>query len=281
MNLDNPAPASARSVFYGSRQVPYMLMDGGPGGAFAYDFGDQDLDTLDLFTRTLTDPSFKVFLEVTETGDKLDITVNLEALEDLPGAEYIVYVAVLEKLIEDPAYAGAGSYAHFENVVRAMVPNAAGTSLLRSWQAGDTENIPMSWNISSAILQREMLTVVAFVQDAASREIYQAASNDEDLNGDPVIHTSVEDLLRSGDLDMLLYPNPASFRAYLAFAEGLSGPLQLQMFSGTGTLVSNALLPTGTEQYEMDLGGMEEGIYFIRAILEGRVIGTRKLMIVR
>ncbi len=281
MNLDNPAPASARSVFYGTRQVPYMLMDGGPGGELAYDFVDQDLDTLDLFARTLTDPSFHISLDVQDTGEKLDITVGLEALEDLPDAEYMVYVAILEKLIDDPAYAGAGSATQFENVVRAMVPTAAGVSLLRSWKSGDKESIPMSWSISDRILRRDMLTVVAFVQDAAGREIYQAASNDEDLNGDPVIHTSVADLLKARDLAMMVYPNPASVRAYLAFAEKLPGRVEIQMFSHTGSLIRNAVLPPGTESYEMDLEGMEQGIYYIRAIRQGEVIGTHKFMIVR
>jgi hypothetical protein len=280
MNQDNPAPASARSLFYGTRQVPYMLMDGGAGGQMVYDFGNNDLDTLDLFTRALKDPSFSIGLNVAGGTDKLDITVDLKALDTLPDAEYIVYTVVLEKLIDDPAYAGTGASV-FENVVRAMVPNAAGVSLIRAWSPGETETIPMSWTISDRILSREMLTVVVFVQDAGNREIYQVASNDEDLNGDPVIHTSVADLLKSRNLSMLVYPNPASDHAYLAFDGALPGPVEIQMFSHTGRLVLNKLLPSGTELYEMDLGGLEGGVYLVRAIRDGKVIGTCKLLILR
>jgi hypothetical protein len=281
MNQDNPSPASARSLFYGSRQVPYMLMDGGIGGQMVYDFSDNDLDTLDLFSRALTDPSFEIGLTVDEQVNKLDITLDIKALETLPSSEYIVYTAIIERLIDDPAYAGAGSVQVFENVVRDMVPNAAGISLIRTWEPGETENIPLSWDISDIILNKEMIAVVAFVQDAESREIYQAASNDPDLNGDPVIHTSVSDLLKAKNISMLVYPNPARNFAYLAFAEAIEGQLTIQLFSHTGSLVRNDLLHPGTEVYEIELGGLEKGVYLIRAIQDNRIVGTRKLLIIR
>ncbi|MCK4750637.1 MAG: hypothetical protein KAT15_26445, partial [Bacteroidales bacterium] len=103
MNEDNPAPASARSLFYGTRQVPYMLIDGGLSGEMAYDFSDNDLDTLDLYTRALMDPAFGIDLDITELDNKLDIKIDLKALETLPDGEYIVYTVILEKVIDDPA----------------------------------------------------------------------------------------------------------------------------------------------------------------------------------
>jgi len=105
--------------------------------------------------------------------------------------------------------------------------------------------------------------------------------SDRILNGDPVIHTSVADLLKSRNLSMLVYPNPASDHTILAFDGALPGPVEIQMFSHTGRLVLNKLLPSGTELYEMDLGGLEGGVYLVRAIRDGKVIGTCKLLILR
>ena len=278
MNLDNPAPASARSLFYGTGKVPYMLMDGGAGGPLTYDFSENDLDTLDLFSRMLTDPSFDISLDVNEASGKLDLSIGLTALDTLPDAEYIVYTAVLEKLIDDPSYAGPGA-ASFENVVRAMVPNAAGTSLIRSWMPGDSESVPLSWTISDRILDQDMLTVAVFVQDAVSRTIYQAAGNDKDLNSEPVIHTSVADVLRSGQLSVLMYPNPASEHVYLAFRDLYPGPLGIQLYTHTGAMVRNELVQPGTELYEMELGGLESGVYLVRVLQEGKLIGSKKLLI--
>ena len=280
MNEDNPAPASARSLFYGTRQVPYALIDGGLGGLMAYDFSENDLDTLDLFTRALADPSFNIEFEASSQDGKVDINIDLEALDTLPYGEYIVYTVIVEKTIDDPAYTGAGSVSVFENVVRAMVPNAAGISLIRDWNPGDSEQIPLSWDISDNILNEDLAYVVVFVQGAENQKVYQAASNDPDLNSDPVI-SSVNDHLESGSLSMMVYPNPATGTAYLSFSEALAETVEVQLFTHTGSLARNGLLLAGTEVYEMDVSGLARGVYFIRAIQDGKVIGTRKLMIMR
>jgi hypothetical protein len=282
MNADNPSPASARSLFYGTRQVPYTLLDGGLEGEMAYDFSENnDLDTLDLFSRALEDPSFDIELDVSAAAGKLDISIGLEALESMPSAEYIVFIAILEKHINDAAYLVQGGDTAFQNVVRDMLPNAAGESFNRSWNAGDKVSLFHSWNISEKVLYPELLNVVVFVQDAESRMVYQAASNDPDLNGDPVIHVSLSDVLKSGDIRMLLYPNPATGKAYLAFGEPLKERVEIQLFTHTGSLVRNDLLIQGTNVFEMDLQGLSVGIYFVRAIQYGRVIATEKLMIMR
>ncbi|MFC2116954.1 T9SS type A sorting domain-containing protein, partial [Bacteroidota bacterium] len=277
MNDDNPAPASARSLFYGTRQVPYMVMDGGLSGEMAYDFSENDLDTLDLFTRALVDPFFDIGLVVTEQDNKLNIDLELKALETLPDKEYIVYTVIIEKVINDPAYIGAGSVSVFKNVVRDMVPNAAGISLIQAWNPGDTESIPLSWDISEIILNKEEIYVVVFVQDAENHNVYQVASNDPDLQKDPI--TNLSTYLQEKDLAMMLYPNPASGEAYLVFTEVLSGKVEIQMFTHTGTLIRNTQLPAGTEMYQMDISGLERGVYFIRAHQKGKLIGVQKLMI--
>jgi hypothetical protein len=280
MNLDNPAPASARSLFYGTRQVPYALMDGGLAGEMAYDFSsNNDLDTLDLFARALASPSFNIDLEVTGQ-DRLGISIEIEALEDLPGHEYILYTVIVEKHINDPAYLMPGADTAFENVVRDMVPNASGISLLRNWKTGDREKVTLNWDMSSIVLNREMVYVVVFLQDAGNRTVYQSASNDPDLNGDPVINVSVQDVMRVRDLSILVYPNPASNRVYLAFAESLEESAELQIFTHTGLLLWNQLLPAGTETSELEVTGFSKGVYLIRILQGGRVMGIKKLMIV-
>lgn len=279
MNEDNPSPASARSLFYGTRKVPYTLIDGGLGGEMAYDFTENnDLDTLDLVARILDDPSFSIEQGVVEQGNSLDISIDIEALESLPQGEYIVYTAIIEKHINESSYLVSGADTAFQNVVRDMVPNAAGVSLIRQWEPGDKESISLSWDISDIILNRELVNVVVFIQGAENRMIYQASSNDPELNGDPVAPVSVHDLLKARNIEMLVYPNPASSRVYLAFAEPLSEKVQIQLFTHTGSLVLNDLLSPGTELYEVSLKGLSKGVYFIRAIQDGQIIGTRKLL---
>ncbi|MFC2112794.1 T9SS type A sorting domain-containing protein [Bacteroidota bacterium] len=282
MNKDNPAPASARSLFYATQEVPYALIDGGLLKDMAYDFDLQSVpfDTLDLFTRALVDPSFEILLDVKDETNALDITIDLKALESLPEAEYIVYTVIIERLINDESYRGVRpTDTEFENVVRAMAPNAAGTSLLRSWSPGDKEKISLKWNISDKILNEELLSIVVFVQGAENHQVYQTASNDPELVGDPVI-ISVRDYMKSNELSLLVYPNPARNEAFLVFDEALTEKMEIQLYSHTGSLVRNALIPAGTETYRMDVSGIEQGVYFIRAIQRDRIIGAKRLMII-
>jgi len=280
MNEDNSAPASARSLFYGTRQVPYMLMDGGLAGEMTYDFNETLFDTLDLFTRVLDDPSFEIGLDVQELGTGLELTIDITALETMSNGEYIVYIAIVEN-IDNVSYVGAGFVQRYDNVVRAMVPNPAGISLIREWNPGDTEKLPaQTWNISDKIPDMNSVSVVVFIQGAENHEVYQAASNDSALNGNPAV-VSVREFLQENGQSMMIYPNPARSEVYLAFAETLSEKVEVQVFTHTGSLVRNRLLPAGTETYSMNVNGLEKGVYIIRAIQKGRIIGTHRLMIIR
>lgn len=282
MNKDNPAPASSRSLFYSTQQVPYALIDGGLS-EMAYDFDDksQPFDTLDLFTRALVDPSFEIKLDVVDTLGALEIDIDLKALEDLPETEYIVHTVIIERLINAQDYWGPRVMdTAFQNVVRAMAPNSAGTSLLRSWTTGDTEELSISWESSEKILNRGLLAVVVFVQEASTREVFQAASNDPDLNGNPVI-ISIRDYMSERDLSLMVYPNPARNEAFVVFDGALKEDLEIQLYSHTGSLVRNALVPAGYRTYRLDVNGLSEGVYLIRAVQRDRVVGTRRLMIIK
>ncbi len=269
MNTDNPAPASARSLFYGIRTAPYTFMDGGVSGTMIYDYEEELLDTLDLYTRALIDPLFEINLP-DSIVDWTDIKVDIKALENLAEGEYRLYVVIAEEDVNG-----------YQNVVRDMLPSTAGISMLQSWTAGDTKSFDLSYNVGDFVLDPENLFVVAFIQDANTKLVYQAASTNTDLNmaTKPVSSRPVQDYLASKDLEMLVYPNPATNQAYLVFAEALSNEVEIQLFSHTGSLVRNALLPAGTETQILDVSGLDQGVYLIRAIQKGRIIGTQRLMI--
>jgi hypothetical protein len=119
-----------------------------------------------------------------------------------------------------------------------------------------------------------MLYVLAFIQDASSKTVYQAASNDPDLNA-----TSVRDIMTAKQISILVYPNPASSKAHIVFAETPASPVEIQLFNHLGSMVLNGLVRPGTEQYEFDVSGLTGGIYFVRAVQDGRVKGMSKLVI--
>ncbi len=275
MNEDNPASPSARALFYGTRDVPYTVLDGGgPDGSMIYDYVETQLDTLDLYTRMLVDPEFSIDVDATSDGGTLNVTVEVEARDTLPDREYILYIAVIEKEISDPEYEGANGETVFQNVVKDMLPSAAGISFIRSWNPGDSESVTQDWTIEN-VLDGEMLYVVAFVQDAGSEYVYQAGSNDPDLNA-----TSVQEVLAARNLSMLIYPNPAQNEAYIMFSgEPVTGPVEIQVFSPLGNMVMHELTHPGRGIYTLNVRGMARGVYLIRAVQHGRVRGTGRLTI--
>jgi hypothetical protein len=154
-----------------------------------------------------------------------------------------------------------------------MLPSAAGTSFIQGWNPGDKESVSFDWTINN-VLNSEMLYVVAFIQDASSKIVYQAASNDPDLNA-----TSVRDIMTARQMSILVYPNPANSKAYIVFAETPAAPVEIQLFNHLGSMVLNGLVKPGTELFEFDASGLTGGIYFVRAVQNGRVRGTSKLVI--
>ena len=275
MNQDNPAPASARSLYYGKTGVPYTILDGGgTTGAWIYNYMDNPLDTLDLYTRVLQDPGFDVSITAGVSGGTMNISIELEALDTLPYKEYKLYTAIIEKQISDPSYAGTNGEIVFQNVARAMLPSAAGMSFIQDWNPGDKQTANFDWTIAH-VLNPDLAYVVAFVQDAASKEVYQAASNDPDLWA-----TSIHEVMASRDLAMLVYPNPASKQAHIQFADALSSPVEIQVFNHLGSLVKNGVVKSGEDFYEFDVSEFSKGVYFIRALQNGRVLETSKLIII-
>ena len=154
-----------------------------------------------------------------------------------------------------------------------MLPSAAGLSSIRAWIPGDTETASLNWTIDN-VLDNEMLYVVAFVQDAGTKAVYQATSNDPDLNA-----TSVAELLAFSEMSMLVYPNPASEAAYIMFGEPLGSPVEIQLYNHLGSMVMNDHIQQGIRTYELDINGLSKGVYIIRTIQRGRVMGINKLMI--
>ena len=218
----------------------------------------------------MIDPLFEINLP-DSIVDWADIKVDIKALENLAEGEYILYVVIAEEDVNG-----------YQNVVRDMLPSTAGISMLQSWTAGDTKSFDLSYNVGDFVLDPENLFVVAFIQDANTKLVYQAASTNTDLNKEPqqiVSSKPVQDYLSSRNLEMLVYPNPATNQAYIVFAEALSNEVEIQLFSHTGSLVRNALLPAGTQTQILDVSGLDQGVYLIRAIQKGRIIGTQRLMI--
>ncbi len=273
MYNDYPIGPSARSLYYGISSFPQSFIDGGGElGTFRYNYIGTDLDELDLFTRVLEDPSFNITLDANVSGGQLSVDVTVEALEDLAQANYTVHIAVIEKEITDADYTG-GSGLVFQNVVKQMLPDAGGSIFTRSWTTGDQETVSSNWTFNN-VLNEEMIYVVAFIQNRETKVVYQTVTNDPDANA-----TSIESFMAATKKDILVYPNPSSEIAYIAFGKPVDDRTELKVYNHAGALIGIHLLEGGLNVYPLNVSDYKKGVYYIRVTDQMKVVGTAKLIV--
>lgn len=129
-----------------------------------------------LNREALEDPKFTVtfqgFPSVIISNSILTATIKIEALQDLPVADYSLFVIVTE----DSLLTTTGHTAMA--VMRDILPNYAGyTYLAQGWTKGETDTISINWPFNSSLHVPQKLGVTAFIQNINTLEVYQVASN--------------------------------------------------------------------------------------------------------
>jgi hypothetical protein len=274
MYTDYPIGPGARSLYYGISTFPHTFFDGGGStGLYAYDYLTSELDELNLFTRVLRDPDFDIDMNTEIQAGQISISVELTALNDMALSSYTVHTAIIEKEIDDPAYHGAFNQTKFENVVRKMLPDAGGTIFTKEWTKGEKENFSLNWDIQN-VLSEDLLYVVVFVQNRDTKEVYQAATNDPDAISGPV-----GTFMQAKNLDLLVFPNPASDMTNIAFGEPLAERSTLQVFNHMGALVEICQIEKGITIHQLNVQDYRKGVYYLRIIQGNRLVGVSKLMV--
>lgn len=75
------------------------------------------------------------------------------------------------------------------------------------------------------------------------------------------------DVLAEGNFR--LYPNPASDYINLLFSASAKGSGIIKIYSITGTLVDQKVLPNNAQSYRYDLNGLKKGYYLIKINVSG------------
>jgi hypothetical protein len=109
------------------------------------------------------------------------------------------------------------------------------------------------------------ITLVAFVQNMNTLEIYQGAISAEPLVG-------IEEADARPALD--LYPNPST--GSITLRSGEAGPADVTVHDATGKTVFGTRLLLGQGTSIIDLGGLNSGLYHVR-VNSGGHIATRTI----
>ena len=147
---DNPVIPSTREFYYGLSGVPYGLLNGGSSNMHRFDYNPESrpFDRNAAIVESLRESLFGINITSTFTdNDKLQVEVEFSALKDIPATEISVRVAVIERLIT--GINGQNGDTVFRNVVKAILPNVAGTTFNKAWSQGDHSKIFLNWSMQT------------------------------------------------------------------------------------------------------------------------------------
>lgn len=265
--------SDSRELYYTLPSLPYAIIDGGGGDnnhKFLIDFNSENLEQSVLDLAVLKDNDFDVLIRPEKGDDYVNIDLTVTSLKDL-GQKYLtVHIVIVERMIDDVVSNwGDNSY---ESVVRAMLPDAVGTSYNINWGPGTSRNINLDYHFEH-IFDIDEVRIVAFVQDNDTREIYQAAI----IPADPAL--GVDEDEADSRKSFLVYPNPACAHTNVEFYEPIAGNAQIQILDNAGRLIRIIKLNDGDRMRSLYLGNYDPGIYFVRLIDDKEILGTSKLLI--
>jgi hypothetical protein len=252
-------------LYYGVPQTPRTALDG-----YIENNKFSQWALSNLSRRKLAAAAFSVDLNLTQTGpSSLNISAGITSKFDFNDTLFI-YAAIVEKQVLN-AYSGAPL---FRNVLRKLLPDAAGMLVYKAWSQGSTETVNFSWD-AMHIKDPSQLAVIVFVQDAATREIYQAVIKEPDFV--PEVITGKED----NDIQekIIVYPNPASTQAYILFDNGASQAGEWYVYDVLGRTISSGKVQKGQKQIIIHTSTFAQGTYLLHVNLKGRRIVYKKLIV--
>ena len=189
MYTHNPADNNARKNLYSINGVPHVHVDGNwwngmPSGVNQY-----------LINTAAAIPSpfdMQVQYELSEDESKINVTAYVNATQNVSG-NLKLFLVVIEKHIHFTSPPGYNGEKDFYNVMKKILPTKTGLKLETSIDSGEYFIAESSWELAN-VYNNDELSVVAFIQDMTTKEVYQAANG----STDPIVPLYTNDVAISG-----------------------------------------------------------------------------------
>lgn len=215
----NATDPSARAAYYGvvlsDGIIPRGYIDGKSGGNFITPFWGLNIRD----ERSLIPSPFTITIATDKVDGQLHINTSIGVLENFIGRP-ILHVAIIEKNPDS----------NNENVLRKMLPNAAGTPMEFVYTAGETRQFDHYFSTGKAEIDLTDLAVVVFIQDEITKEVYQSESNLSPAQ--PDIITGIESPEFAGKISV--YPNPADKEFEIRLPEKTSAKIAIRLIDSYG-----------------------------------------------
>lgn len=267
--LQNPVIPDARQFYYGLNVIPFSVINGGSLSTQQIDYVNTILSSAQIGIESLYDSEFNLKLTTMQDGNRLYAETIVTSVQDIPLTELSVRIAVIEPLIVESQASGEDSI--FRNVVRAMLPNAAGNSLHKPWQKGETYRIVEWWDIAN-ILNPQGLKVVAFIQNEETRVIHQAAI---DTRG---IVNALDESSANGIPELKIFPNPADDNLHIDFSTTDPGSYRIDLLNSVGAAVYSQRV-SAMMHHIIKVSNLPQGVYLLRVTSDFNRTEIRKIVI--
>ncbi|MBN2213710.1 MAG: T9SS type A sorting domain-containing protein, partial [Bacteroidales bacterium] len=271
LNGDNPVIPESRVFYYGIQSVPYTLLDGGNINGHRFDYYLRDIDKRDIMLQSLRDPYLRLNIQTDYGVSYVDIEADIEALTSIPLSELTLHVVILEK--EITGIEGENGEERYRDVVKALVPDQAGTYIYKSWQPGDHETLYYTWKYEK-VYDVSQLRVVAFIQDENTKEVYQSA-----IDKYGIVSTVTDKPVIIGEHMFDIIPNPAIDYFMIRFKYPLKTGSYMTITSMDGRVIRNDIIEAGIRVHIIDTKSFTHGIYVINVISDNQMLGAKRILI--
>jgi hypothetical protein len=190
-----------------------------------------------------------LYLQVTEsgTGNARSVNVKARAVGDIPSGDYRIYVAVLEKTVNQPTPNGESVH---RDVFRKMLTAVAGDAFTPP-TAGNTAEFNYNFNLSGNWNANEVY-VLAFVKETVSKQILNSGTR-----FDPVLSGTGQPQAMS----VQIVPNPVQNEAFVRMGDDQANAVEL--FNVSGQRVSTSFVQQN-EQISFATLRLTPGIYIVK-----------------
>ena len=259
-NAVNKADPSARRLYYGISSPPASVL-GGVNIAKITSSINAAPFTDSIYIKTLEAPKFAIIVTPNTggAGEPLMIETTVTALSDLQfeANELVVHSAVLERGIADKEGLPTGIV--YNNVLKKLLPDAAGHNIGKIFNKGETEQFSVSWE-GKNIYDSNNLSIIVFVQNRVTKEVYQvaqvAAPETNNILG-------VEDNDFGVESELILYPQPASDEVILQFDNKLKHNYTWKIVDQRGVTLERGRFVRGNKQTKIQTSQLPSGLYFM------------------
>lgn len=267
----NTADPSARAAYYGipltNQYIPRGYVDGRSNGNFTApaswvqtQFSQRSLK---VAPYTLTVQNVQA-----DNDEYIKVSAVINTLDSIPASSRpVLMLGVVEKTVDANVF-----------VLRKLIPSAVGRALPAPQAAGSITTITDSVRIDNPDVEFADLSIVAFIQDETTREVYQAAVELNPANLPAQVITDVEDPTYAEKIS--LFPNPANNELTIQLPAGVTTQTPVTMVDTYGRIVYENSFAPGENLKQLSTRELAGGVYVIQVKTPDGGVARKKVMVV-